>query len=139
MKRHSSEDFLIIGLVIAILFCSIPFKQDVEMTKIVEYTSSDQNHIEVGFGGPKVTRVTVMCNRTAEILFMHQIGVWVSTQNVVLASFRSATASHNFRAEHTTNIVEVISDGPILVRIVYTYLLETEVSLFIRVLYSFRQ
>ena len=139
MKRRSSENFLIIGLVLAILFCSIPFKQVIEVTKIEEYTSTDKYHIEVGFGGPDVTWVTVTCNRTAEIRFMHQIGVWISTQNVLLASFRSATARYNFNTEHSTNIVEVISDGPILVRIIYTYLFETEVSLFIRFLDSFRR
>ena len=137
MKRLSSEYFLIIGLILAIVFCSIPFKQEVEVTKVAEYASLDQYQVEVGFGGPKVTWVTVTCNRTAEIRFMHNIGVWLSTKNVLLASFRSATARYNFRAEHSTNIVEVISDGPILVRVVYTYLFETEISLFIRVLYSF--
>lgn len=135
MKQHSSEYFLVIGLVLAILFCSIPFKQVVEVTKVAEYSSIDEYHVEVGFGGPKVTWVIVTCNRTAEIRFLHQTGVWISTRNVILASFRSATASYNFKSEHATNIVEVISDGPILVRIVYTYLLETEVSFFSRVLY----
>jgi len=81
----------------------------------------------------------VMCNRTADIRFMYQTGVWVSTQNIILASFRSAAVSYNFRAEHTTNIIEVVSDGPFLARIIYTYLLETEVNLFTRVLYSFEQ
>lgn len=107
------------------------------MTKAIESTSSDQYQLEMGFGGPRVTWVTVMCNRTADIRFMYQTGVWVSTQNILLASFRSTTVSYNFRAEHTTNIIEVASDGPFQVRIVYTYLLETEVNLFTRVLYSF--
>jgi hypothetical protein len=137
MKRHLSEFFLIIGLVLAILFCSIPFKQEVEMTKVVEYTSLDQYQIEVGFGGPKVTWVRVICNRTAEIRFMYLTGVWISTKSVLLASFRSTTASCNFKSKHSINIVEVISDGPILVRVSYTYLIETEVNLFTRILYSF--
>ncbi|MHA2026564.1 MAG: hypothetical protein ACW98U_11755 [Candidatus Thorarchaeota archaeon] len=137
MKRLSNEHLLIIGLILAIVFCSIPFKQEVEVIKIVEHTSLDQYHVEVGFGGPKVTWVTVICNRTAEIRFMHQTGVWVSTQNVLLASFRSTTASYNFKSEHSLNIVEIVSDGPILVRIIYRYLLVTEVSCFVRVLYSF--
>jgi hypothetical protein len=138
MKRHSSDYFLVIGFVLAILFCSIPFKQVVEVTKAAEYTSIDQYHIEVGFGGPSVTWVTVMCNRTAEIRFLHQTGVWISTQSVILASFKSTEASYNFKSEHSTNIVEVISDGPIRVRIVYTYLVETEVNLFSRVFNSLR-
>ena len=136
MKRKTSDYFIVIGFILAILFCSIPFKQVVEVKKAADYTSIDNYHIEVGFGGPSVTWVTVMCNRTAEIWFLHQTGVWVSTQNVLLASFRSMTASYNFNSEHSTNIVEVISDGPILVRIVYTYLIETEANLFSRALHS---
>ncbi len=58
-KRNLSEQFLIIGLVLAILFCSIPFKQEVEATRVAEYVSLDQYQVEVGFGGPKVTWVTV--------------------------------------------------------------------------------
>jgi hypothetical protein len=139
MKRNTSDYFLIIGFILVILLCSIPFKQVVEVEKVTEYASIDNYHVEVGFGGPSVTWVTVMCNRTAEIRFLHQTGVWISTQNVLLASFRSKTASYNFKSEHSTNIVEVTSDGPILVRIVYTYLIETEVNLFGRFLYSIEQ
>ena len=139
MKRYSNEYLMIIGLVLAFLICSIPFKQEVERTEVAEYTSLDQNQVEVGFGGPKITWVTVMCNRTAEIRFMHQTGVWVSTETVLLASFRSKIASYNFRSEHSTTIIEVVSDGPILVHIAYTYLLETEINLFNRVLNVFGQ
>lgn len=136
MKRETVDTLLAIGIVLAILFCSIPFTQVVEMNKVAEYTSLDNHHIEVSFGGPSVTWVTVLCNRTAEIRFLHQTGVWTSTENVLLASFRTDTASYNFNSEHSTIIVEVISDGPILVRIVYTYLTETESNLFSRTLYS---
>jgi hypothetical protein len=139
MKRKWSDYFLIIGIVLAILLCSIPFKQVVEVEKAKEYTSTDNFHIEVGFGGPSVTWVTVMCNRTAEIRFLYLEGVWISTHSVILASFRSMTASYNFKAEHTINLVEVISDGPILVRVVYTCLVETEVSYFSTILYSLGQ
>ncbi|MFX1559179.1 MAG: hypothetical protein ACFFBL_01200 [Promethearchaeota archaeon] len=136
MKRKKSEYILVVGFVLAILCCSIPFKQVVEVTKATEYTSLDNHHIEVGFGGHSITWVTVMCNRTAEIRFLHQSGVWYSTQNVLLASYRTRTVSYNFNSEHSTYIVEVISDGPILVRIIYTYLVETEVNIFSRVLFS---
>jgi hypothetical protein len=136
VKRETVDTLLAIGFIVAILFCTIPFKQVVEVNKVAEYTSIDNHHIEVGFGGPSVTWVTVLCNRTAEIRFLHQSGVWFSTQNVLLASFRTNTASYNFNSEHSTIIVEVISDGPISVRIVYTCLTETEVNLFSRTLYS---
>ena len=137
MVRHSGKLFLVFGLVLAILICSVPFKQEIEVTEAKEYSSLDRNHIEIGFGGPKVTWVRVICNRTAEIRFMYQTGVWISTRNILLSSFRSATADFNFNAEHSTNIVEIVSDGAILVRIIYTYLLETEMNLFARILYSF--
>jgi hypothetical protein len=136
MKRETIDTLLAIGFILAIIFCTIPFKQVVEVNKVAEYTSIDNHHIEVGFGGPSVTWVTVSCNRTAEIRFLHQSGVWFSTQNVLVASFRTNTASYNFYSEHSTIIVEVISDGPILVRIVYTILTETEANLLSRTLYS---
>jgi len=134
MKKPSDDWYIVIGIILLVVVSSIPFRQVVEMTKVEEYTSTDQYHIVVGFGGPKVTWVTVNCNRTAEIRFMHQVGVWVSIRNVLLASFISTTARYNFNSEHSMNIVEVISDGPIIVRIGYTYLLETEVNLFSRFL-----
>ncbi|KXH76981.1 MAG: hypothetical protein AM326_05985 [Candidatus Thorarchaeota archaeon SMTZ-45] len=137
MKNPPVESYLIIGLVLVLIFGTIPFRQVVEVTKASEYTSDNNNHIEAGFGGPRVTWVKVMCNRTAEIHFMYWSGVWVSTKSILLASFRSNVATYNFGAEHATNMVEVISDGPILVRIIYTYLVETESSLLTNLLYTF--
>lgn len=139
MKREKIDTLLAIGFILAILFCTIPFKQVVEVNKVEEYTSIDNHHVEVSFGGPSITWVTVQCNRTAEIRFLHQSGVWISTQSVLLASFRTTTASYNYNSEHSTIVVEVISDGPILVQIVYTYLTETVVNLFSRTLYSLVQ
>ena len=136
MKKPSDDWHIVIGIILLVVVSSIPFRQMVEMTKAEEYTSTDQYHIVVGFGGPKVTWVTVNCNRTVEIRFMHQEGVWVSIRNVLLASFKSTTARYNFNSEYSMNIVEIISDRPIIVRVVYTYLLETEVNLFGRFLYS---
>jgi hypothetical protein len=138
MKQPSIKHYLIIGFVLVVIFSSIPFRQVVEVTKTVEYTSNDEYYVEIGFGGPKVTWVKVMCNRTAEIRFMYQSGVWVSQENVLLATFRSTLARYDFNAEHTTNMIEVISEGPILVQIVYTYLTEMESSLFDRFLNTFR-
>jgi hypothetical protein len=137
MKQPSIKHYLIIGFVLVVIFSSIPFRQVVEVTKTVEYTSNDEYYVEIGFGGPKVTWVKVMCNRTAEIRFMYQSGVWVSQENVLLATFRSTLARYDFNAEHTTNMIEVISEGPILVQIVYTYLTEMESSLFDRFLNTF--
>ncbi|MFW9834352.1 MAG: hypothetical protein ACFFEK_10180 [Candidatus Thorarchaeota archaeon] len=136
MKRFSADNLLVIGIILAMLFCSIPFKQVVEVTEAAEYASTDDYQIEVGFGGPSVTWVTVMCNRTSEIRFLYQTGVWISTQTVLLTTYTSMTARFNFNSEHSNNIVEIISDGPVLVRIIYTYLVETEISIFSRVLYS---
>jgi hypothetical protein len=137
MKQPSIKHYLIIGFVLVVIFSSIPFRQVVEVTKTVEYTSNDEYYVEIGFGGPKVTWVKVMCNRTAEIRFMYQSGVWVSQENILLATFRSTVARYDFNAEHTTNMIEVISEGPILVQIVYTYLTEMESSLFDRFLNTF--
>jgi hypothetical protein len=136
MKKPSDNWYIVIGIILLVVVCSIPFRQVVEMTKVEEYTSTDQYHIVIGFGGPKVTWVTVNCNRTAEIRFIYQVGAWLSIQDVLLASFRSTTARYYFNSEHSMNIVEVISDRPIIVRVVYTYLLETEMNLFSRFLYS---
>ena len=136
MKRFSADNLLVIGIILAMLLCAIPFKQVVEVTEAAEYTSTDDYQIEVGFGGPSVTWVTVLCNRTSEIRFLYQTGVWISTQTVLLTTYTSMTASFNFNSEHSNNIVEIISDGPVLVRIIYTYMVEAEISIFSRVLYS---
>ncbi len=139
MNRQSSDRFIVFGLVMLIIFCSIPFKQQIEVIKNVEYTSTDQFHVEVGFGGPRITWTTVMCNRTVEIRFIHQTGVWISTQNVVLASFRSTAASYNFKADHSTYIIEITADGPFFGHISYTCLVEIETNVINGVLYLFRQ
>ena len=131
--RHSDDLLLIIGILLTILICSVPFKQQIEVTEVREYTS-DENQIEISFGGPKVTWVLVTCNRSAEIRFLHQTGVWTSTETVLLASYRSPVASHNFMAEHSTNIVEVVSEEPVQIHIVYTYLTEVHLSILMRVI-----
>lgn len=137
MKRRWSDYLLVSCIILTFLVCSIPFKQEVEVTRTTFHVAFDEYHLEIGFGGPKVTWVTVMCNRTAEIRFLHQTGVWISTESVLLASFESAIARHNFGGEHTTNIVEIDSDGPFIVVIEYTYILETEVSVFSRTMFLF--
>ena len=136
MKQPSLESCLVIGLVLVAIFSTIPFNQVVVVTKTVEYTSMDQNQIEIFYGGPKVSLVKVFCNRTAEIRFMYLSGVWISTTSILLASFKATAASYNYNAEHVTTVVEVISNGPILVRIEYTYIIEIEASLFDRFFYT---
>jgi len=133
MKHLAPESYLIIGLLLASVLCSIPFTQVIDTTRTVDYVSNDQ--IEVGFGGPKVTWVNVVCNTTVEIRFMYQNGTWISTQNVLLASARTISASYNFNAEHTTTVVQILSDSPFRVWITYTYPVEMEMSLFSRVFY----
>ncbi|MFQ5832602.1 MAG: hypothetical protein ACE5H4_07860 [Candidatus Thorarchaeota archaeon] len=138
MKHPEFEDYLVIGLILAAVFCSIPFTQVIETAKIVEYTSGNSYRIEAGFGGPKVTQVIVESNRTAEIRFMFKDGVWLSTKNVLLASFTATSARYNYNGEHSTVMIEVVSDGPIQVRIVYAYRIVVESSLFSRALDSLR-
>ena len=130
MKQNWSDSLLIICLMLAILFCPIPSKQEFENTRTTVHTSSQDYNFEVGFGGPDITWVTVLCNRTAEIRFLYQEGVWIATEAILLASFRTTAARYNFNAEHSTNIVQVQSDGPFEVEIIYTYKLEAELALF---------
>ncbi|NHI88952.1 MAG: hypothetical protein EAX87_05465 [Candidatus Thorarchaeota archaeon] len=136
MKEPSIGCYLIVGIVLVVIFNSIPVSQIVEGTNSTEYTSSDQNHIEVGFGGTRVTWVTVICNRTSEIRFMYQDGVWTSTSNTLVASFESTLASYSFEAEHSVYIIEVTSSGPFLVSVTYTYQIEIKTSYFGAFLYS---
>ncbi len=138
MKQPSIEHTILIGIVLMVIFSSIPFKQVVSVTKTVEYVSDDDYCIQSGFGGPDVTWVTVMCNRTAEIRFMYQSGIWVSAKNVLLASFTSKSVTFYYNKYYTTNMVEIISDGPIQVVIVFGYLIETESSFFENILHMMK-
>ncbi len=138
MKQPKIEDYFVICLLIAAVFCSIPFTQVIETAKVVECTSGDLNRIETGFGGPRVTLVTVESNRTSEILFMFMDGMCRTDDEVLLASFRATHASYNYNGERSTVRILVISDGPILVRIVYTYHVVIESSFFVRALESLR-
>jgi hypothetical protein len=135
MKHLAPELYLIIGLLLASVVCTIPFTQIVDTTKTVSYASDDQNQFEFGFGGPRVTWVNVICNITVEIRFMFQNGSWMTTHNVLLASVQTRSASYNFNAEHATTVVQIISSSPFQVRITYTYPIEMELSLFSRAFY----
>lgn len=130
MRRLGNEDYLVIGLLLITLFCSIPFTQTVEVTEVFEEHPDDWHNILWGFGGPRVTWVTVELNRTAEIRFMYLSGVWMSTQNVLLASTTADRASFNYNAEYSTVMIGITTDGPILLRIVYRYYVEKFISIF---------
>ncbi|MFW9843073.1 MAG: hypothetical protein ACFFEV_00695, partial [Candidatus Thorarchaeota archaeon] len=134
LKQRSDDLLLVLVLILALLISSIPVRQEIEVAKIEECTSADEYRIEFSFGGPRVTSIQVKCNRTAWIRFLHQTGVWTSTETVLMASYWSATASYNVISEHSTYIVEVYSDGPIEVQIVYIYLMEMEATIFYSVL-----
>jgi len=136
LSRLAPELYLVVGILISAVFCSIPFAQVVDATRTVYYVSDDQNRVEVGFGGPKVTWVSVFCNRTAEIRFLYQNGTWMSTQSVLVASIQAMNAGYNYNAEHATTVIEINAEGPFVVRIVYTYPVEMQMSLFERALYS---
>ncbi|MFW9956311.1 MAG: hypothetical protein ACFFD3_17345 [Candidatus Thorarchaeota archaeon] len=133
MRRPNPESYLILGILLAIAVCSIPFPQAVDTTRTVDYISD--GHIEVGFGGPSVTWVTVVCNTTAEIRFMYQNGTWIGTENVLLASVQTMSAIYNFNAEHSTTVIQISSDNPFQVQIKYTYAVERVLSLFGRAFY----
>ena len=133
MRRFTPDLYLVIGLLLVLIVCSIPFPQVIDATRTVDYVSEDQ--IEIGFGGPSVTWVNVVCNTTAEIRFMYQNGTWIGTENILLASVQTMSASYNFNAEHSTIIVQIISSSPFQVQIKYTYPIEREMSLFSRAFY----
>jgi hypothetical protein len=136
LRRLAPESYVMIVILLSTVVCSIPFTQEVSTVRTVEYLSDEHFQYTVAFGGPRVSWVNVICNRSAEIRFMYQNGTWISTENVILETVQAMTVMFNFNAEHVTTIVEIISDGPFLVRIVYMYPIETEISLFARALHE---
>ncbi len=130
VRRLENEDYLVVGLLLATLFCSIPFTGTVEVTEVYEDYPEDWHNIMSGFGGPRVTWVTVELNRTAEIRFMYLSGVWISTHNVLLASTTADRASFNYNAEYNTVMIEITSQGPVHLRILYKYIVERTGSIF---------
>lgn len=130
MKRLGNEDYLVIGLLLATLFCSIPFTQIVKVTEVYEETPRNWEDIMWGFGGPRVTWAIVELNRTAEIRFMYPNGIGLPAQHVILESTTSDRASFNYNAEHYTVMIRIITEGPVHLRISYTYEVETVRSIF---------
>jgi hypothetical protein len=139
VKRPGNEDYLVIGLVLATLICSIPYTESVEVTEVYECDPQDWSNIVPSFGGPRMTWVIVELNRTAEIRFMYGDGAWRATHDILLASITADRASFNYNAEYNTVIIEIISEGPIHVRIVYKYDVEKRTSIFGRSLVTGNQ
>lgn len=115
-----------------------PFDQIIEANQTAMYRSNDRNRIEITYGGPRVTWVTVECNITAEINFMYPNGTWIAVQNVLLASMTSDKARFNYNSEHVTTIVEIIAAEPFTASITYTYLTIMRMNFIERVLYTLR-
>ena len=130
VKRSDNEDYLVLGLILATLLCSIPFTQSVEVTEVFEETPQDWQNIIWGFGGPRVTWAAVELNRTAEIRFMYPGGIGLPSQLVLLDSKTSDRASYNYNAEHHTVMIGIITEGPVHLWISYTYEVETVRSIF---------
>ena len=127
----------ILGIIIIVALGSIPINQTVEKDLSTHYSSDQDNRIEILFGGPRITWVTVECNITAEIHYMYQNGTWVGTQNVLLESVVATRAQYNYYGEQSTIVIEVIADEPFLAYITYTYLDTIKMSYFERILYAF--
>ena len=128
--------FYAVGFILVTTLLLIPFNQLVDENQKLRYTSNDDNRIEITFGGPRITWVTVECNVTAEIHFMYPNGTWIAQQNVLLVSIQSTNARFNYNSEYSTTVVEVIGDEPFLVDITYTYPVVMRMSYFERALYT---
>jgi len=128
----------IIGTLLIVVVVSIPFDQIIEVDEEGMYTSNDDNRIELTYGGPRITWVTVECNITAEINFMYPNGTWIGINNVLLASITSDKARFNYNSEHVTTIVEIVAEQPFLAHVTYTYLAVMRMSYVERFLYTLR-
>jgi len=129
--------FYALGIIIIVAFGSIPINQTIEKNLTTNYSSDQDNRIEIIFGGPRITWVTVECNITTEIHYMYQNGTWVGTQNVLLESVVAKKAQFNYNGEQYTVVIEVIAEGPFLAHITYTYLDTVRMTYFQRILYTF--
>ncbi len=128
--------YYIVGFILVTTLLLIPFNQLVEENHKVRYSSNEENRIEITFGGPRITWVTVECNITAEIHFMYPNGTWVAQHNVLIVSIQSTNARFNYNSEYPTTIVEIISEEPFVADITYTYPVVMRMSYFERVLYT---
>lgn len=126
----------ILSVIFAVVIISVPYNQIVEVREDGRYLSDEGNRIEITYGGPRVTWVTVICNITAEINFMYPNGTWIEMQNILLASMVSDRASFNYNQEQVTTIVEIIAEEPFTAHIIYTYLVVMRMSFVERLLFT---
>ncbi len=127
----------VVGIILIVVVGSIPVNQIVERDHRAYYLSNQDNRIEVTFGGPTITWVTVECNTTTQVRYMYQNGTWVGQENVLLSSTFAMKAKFNYFGEHSTIVVEIIADGPFMAAITYTYLVAERMTYFERVFNTF--
>lgn len=125
------------GTILIIVLGLVPINQVVERNYKAHYFSNQDNRIEITFGGPRVTWVTVECNITTEIHYLYPNGTWVGLRNVLLASAVAMKAQYNYYGEYPTIIVEIVAEEPFMAYITYTYLTTVKMNYFERVLYTF--
>ncbi len=126
----------VVGIILIITLGSIPVDQLVEKEITSNFSSANENRIEIQFGGPIITWVTVVCNISTEIHYLYPNGTWVGMENVLLASTFAIKARYNYKGEHSSAIVEVISEEPFTARITYTYFDTVRMNFFERVLFT---
>ena len=126
----------VVGIILIITLGSIPVDQFVEKEITSNFSSANENRIEIQFGGPIITWVTVVCNISTEIHYLYPNGTWVGMENVLLASTFAIKARYNYKGEHPSAIVEIISEEPFTARITYTYFDTVRMNFFERVLYT---
>ena len=126
----------VVGIILIIALGAIPVNQLVEKDITTNFSSTNENRIEIQFGGPIITWVTVECNISTEIHYLYPNGTWVGMENVLLASIFAIKVRYNYKGEHSSAIVEVISEEPFTARISYTYFDTVRMNFFERVLYT---
>jgi hypothetical protein len=126
----------VVGIILIIALGSIPFNQLVEKETTTNFASNNENRIEIVFGGPIITWVTVECNISSEIRYLYPSGTWIGMQNILLASTFAIKARYNYNGKHTSAIVEIISEKPFTAHITYTYFDAVRMNYFERVLYT---
>ncbi|MBN2229408.1 MAG: hypothetical protein JW779_07410 [Candidatus Thorarchaeota archaeon] len=137
MKRRETL-FYATSFILIAMVSFIPVPQLVEISRETTYESGEQNRLEIAYGGPKITWVTVRCNITALIRFLYSNGTWIETKNVLLTALTSVYARFNYNGEHSTTIIEVIANAPFKVTVTYEYPVISELSLIDMIVDSFR-
>ena len=135
--RTRSMMLYVLGIILIATLGSIPVNQIIERDYTLHYLSNQDNRVEITYGGPQITWVTVECNITTETNFMYPNGTWVGQHNVLLATTVAKIAQYNYLGEHPTIIVEITADQPFTAHITYTYLATVRMNYFERVLYTF--